>query len=275
MPMTTADVMSLLEKLGTSGVAGSAEAIRRRNIDRVQRTLQVTAPQRALLDAVTQTRGAGPRVQYRHPAQVATVPFDPKTGNDRRREEPLTPAQVAWLSRLPTDPADISHADAVEVFKLLKSVPRASDDAPLLRSIAEPLRTHHDRQQATADLEHARLSPIPVPPAALPALADAIAGEIPELTPSEALGRASEQLRAFAEARVRDQTDRQAEAQRRLERINAAEQDRRNGIEVKPEGRRHIDTSTDSTIAYSHYRAEHGDPNARAVLSDAYAEAGS
>lgn len=65
-----------------------------------------------------------------------------------------------------------------------------------------PVREIHDANAARAALSAAQTSPPPVPSSAVRALADAIAAETPELTPTEALSRAGSRLRDTLDNRV-------------------------------------------------------------------------
>lgn len=131
--------------------------------------------------------GATPTPEsYNHPGRLAyhTKP---------RPEGPLTPTELAWLGRLPDDPTKTSFDDAAALGQLAANISRMEHptDHRLVHSYWQPIADHHDTAEAEVALANARAVPLPpVPASTLPALAEAVAVEHPELSPGEATGRA-------------------------------------------------------------------------------------
>jgi len=135
---------------------------------------------------------------YQHPAD------DPRV-RAAKPSDGLSASDLAWINRLPSDPAQVSHDDAIQLAGLaagLTGVQSNPSDARLISSVWSPVREIHDANAARAALAAAQTSPPPVPSSAVRALADAIAAETPELTPTEALSRAGSQLRDSLDNRV-------------------------------------------------------------------------
>lgn len=65
----------------------------------------------------------------------------------------LSAADLAWLQRLPTDPAAISYEDARVLAGMAETLPPGSADKRLLDSIWAPVRQLHDAAQANANPE--------------------------------------------------------------------------------------------------------------------------
>jgi hypothetical protein len=221
--LTSAQIMTLLDGLDKPGVHGRTTSIRRANTPAFgNRESGLTANQSKLLNAIDAMPRPARTGRYVHPATAAA--------GVSKRADPLTAAQIAWLSGLPKDPAQTSHQDATEVFRLLAGSnfddPQQRADKPLLRSIADPLRDFHDELQARADFAAAQAAPTPVPQDAIGALTDAILAENNQLTPAEAVGRADSTLREFSDRRLRDRQQRAAAAQRRIDEIAAARAER-------------------------------------------------
>ena len=135
---------------------------------------------------------------YRHPAN------DPKALAPGRGGTPLSPSDVAWLNRLPSDPAQVSHGDATQLAGLSTSLAGTKhvSDARLVESVYAPVRELHDGAAAQAALTAAQRPAPPVPSSALQALTDAIATEVPTLQPAEALSRAGAALRDAMDKRA-------------------------------------------------------------------------
>ncbi|WP_338184759.1 hypothetical protein, partial [Jatrophihabitans sp.] len=147
-----------IDKAGRAGTAAAAERFNRADNSGSRRTT-LSGNQRDFLSDYAKVK-PNPTPKYSHPAETAGVAGTPRTGA-------LTPAQVTWLSRLPTDPTQIPYQDAQTVFSLLTSTdpkdPAQRADLPLLRSVADPLRAFHDRNAADAELEAAQTRPDPIP----------------------------------------------------------------------------------------------------------------
>jgi len=110
---------------------------------------------------------------------------------------------------VPTDPAQVSYADATQLAGLSTSLAgtQHASDARLVESVYAPVRELHDGNAARVALTAAQRPAPPVPSSALQALTDAIATEVPTLQPAEALSRAGTQLREALDKRnaARDQ----------------------------------------------------------------------
>lgn len=123
----------------------------------------------------------------------------------------LSPSDLEWLRRLPSDPAAVPVEDARTVLRLEAAVTDLSDKR-LLRSIGDPLRAFHAR---ATELAQARaVIDAHQPPAGLPGhlaspfgephrrlLAAAVQEEHPDLTEHEARRRAEEMLDAESQKR--------------------------------------------------------------------------
>lgn len=126
---------------------------------------------------------------YAHPAD------DPRA----RSVKPvngLTPSDMAWISRMPTDPAAVPFDDAVALAGLASGLStfKHPSDARLVQSVWQPVKEIHDANAARVALDQAQ-TPVPnVPSSALSALTDAIAAEVPQLDSTEAVARAGAQL---------------------------------------------------------------------------------
>lgn len=150
---------------------------------------------------------------YQHPG---VRPADPRRGGG-----PLSPVEMAWLNRLPADPATTSFADAETLAALVKDVSPTKHpiDAKLVASHWDPVRDVHDANSARVDIVNARAQNLPpIPASALPAAADVIAAENPELTVSEALHRGSKLVDAASNERRTAKQDRIDLALRTLDR---------------------------------------------------------
>jgi hypothetical protein len=89
-----------------------------------------------------------PAPAYRHPAHDRAAMGATNAG------ESLTPADLVWLQRLPSDPAAVTFADATALAALHQAVSERTNpsDARLVRSIATPVLEHHDRLAAESTL---------------------------------------------------------------------------------------------------------------------------
>lgn len=136
------------------------------------------------------TSAAGPR----NPAAVVDAP-------DSVERVPLSPADLAWIDRLPEKPTDISPED-LRTLTGLAGRAASPGDRRLLETVLTPIREHHNRQERREHLQHvvARASKVPqrdrhLENRAISLLADRLRKETPELTEGEAEGRARQELR--------------------------------------------------------------------------------
>jgi hypothetical protein len=187
----------LVDQPGSPGFRGRVEAIKRYalrpathggrgqsiNHDRLIADLEAMPP-------------AAPAEKYLHPADDAkrTSPLlrDAATGAGYQ----LTPADIAWIQRLPADPAQVSYDDAVHLAALANASSRTTDPGGhrLIQSVWAPVKEVHDARAAEVTLRNAQAPRPDLPASARAALADAVAAESPELHPDEAATRASRML---------------------------------------------------------------------------------
>lgn len=161
----------------------------------------VPAATRDYADAVARgLSAANVANSYRHPA----ADVRPALASQRQKE--LTPADLAWLSSLPTDPYKVSYADASQLAQLVNNL---SSDAPatnrqLLAHHWEPVRDAHDRRQAQHALSRTYVN-LPDPTGAI---AGIVGIETNELSPTECTLRGQEITetinRAMVDNRHRD-----------------------------------------------------------------------
>ncbi len=200
--MQTHHVLGLVDAVlkRSPGMDGRLEAIRRAHRTPM-RGSTLTPNQTRLVREVQDTAKdtTPPPERYTHPA--ATASYAPA------RTTPLTPAELAWLDRLPRDPSQVSFEDAKTLATLTSSMRGGTGttaDRRLLQSITGPVMEIHDRNAAEVDLRNAQQAQPPIPASALGALGDAVLAETPDLEPGEALARASKLLQAAADKRAND-----------------------------------------------------------------------
>ncbi|MDQ6746901.1 MAG: hypothetical protein M3010_02160 [Candidatus Dormibacteraeota bacterium] len=147
-------------------------------------------------------------------AQCETLPPPTATASGHPADDPrarsvkpvdgLAPSDLAWLTRLPADPAQVPYDDAVSLASLASGLSafKYPSDARLLQSVWQPVKEIHDANAARVALDQAQ-TPVPsVPSSALSALTDAIAAEVPQLDSTEAVARAGAQLRDTLDKRT-------------------------------------------------------------------------
>jgi hypothetical protein len=129
-----------------------------------------------------------------NPARVVEVPASVE-------RLPLSPADIAWLDRLPKNPAEISPED-LRTLTTMAGRAASDGDRRLLETILGPIRAHHDRLERRSRLQdtiteasrpHQRSRD--VEDLAVFVLADRLHQETPELTEGEAEARARQALR--------------------------------------------------------------------------------
>lgn len=103
----------------------------------------------------------------------------------------LTAADIAWISRLPDNPAAVAPADVATLLGLAARATPGGGDARFLAQVLDPVMRHHEQTEAKAALKEARRSQPAIPAQlARDALTDAIAVENPGLTRDDARNRA-------------------------------------------------------------------------------------
>jgi hypothetical protein len=208
LPVRTAPLSSeeLLDLAGAdlTTSAGRGTVIARARFDtppnsperRLAEALSAAAPERTeeerreLQRRLDSTSVAGPR----NPAAVVEAP-------ESVQRVPLSPADIAWLDRLPEDPIEISPEDLRTITAMAGRA--ASDgDRRLLETILGPVRAHHDRLERRSRLQdtitkasrsHQRSKD--VEDLAVSVLAERLHQETPELSGAEAESRARQALR--------------------------------------------------------------------------------
>jgi len=185
--LSSTEIVKAVTSTPSGGSAGSLAFLAHR--EKGKATVKGTA---FLKDAQRQRPvGTAPTAQtYQHPGSLAyrTKP---------RPDGALTPTELAWLQRLPADPAHTPYDDATALGQLAANLSpmKQPTDHRLVQSYWAPVKDHHDRNQADVTLSNARATPLPpVPDSTLPALVEAVTTEHPELTPGEATGRAKAML---------------------------------------------------------------------------------
>jgi hypothetical protein len=203
MPTNTERLIDLLTSPVTQKTKGVAAAMRRFNST-------LTGRQEAYLKDL-EAREPEPRPQqYRHPGHHAHA--------DPNGLDALSAADLAWLERLPSDPAEVRYDDALRLAELSFTLKARTPDQRLVDSIWEPVKAAHDRRAAEADLAAAQ-QPLPaVDPEAIAIVADSIQIETPQLTQTEARTRAS---RLLAEHQNRRAADREAAIAAAMNRLAA------------------------------------------------------
>jgi len=168
--------------------------------------------------AAQHTPGAPVAEPYRHPGN------DPKAHAPGRGGTPLSPSDLAWIGRLPTDPIKMPYADAAALAGLSASLAgtQHTSDARLVDSVWKPVQEVHDGNAAGVALAAAQRPAPPVPSSALQALTDAIATEVPTLQPTEALSRAGAALRDAMDKRATVRQQKVADARDAIARASEA-----------------------------------------------------
>ena len=210
--LSSSRILDLVRKHPQRGIAGQVAVLRRNQSNgtggRMGMATSLTSAQDKLLKDLS-ADGPPPRgpQPYQHPGAGAVDRTYP--GDRTARTTPLTATELAWLNRLPTDPAQVSFADAKALAELKSSMgggPELASDRRLLDSIWAPIQEHHDLAAADVDIANATNRPQlpPVPSSALPALADAVGNENDQLSSDEVITRANLLLRDAVSRRQAD-----------------------------------------------------------------------
>lgn len=169
--------------------------------------------EKMLNDYADSARSTAAPETYDHPADGPPL---------RRTAGPLSPSELAWVERTfppGVAPADVTHDDAHALASLGSGLDsqRHPADARLVASVWKPIGEHHDGRAAEVEARNASEPTVPIPSSALPAVAESIAAEHPQLRPHEAFARAGEQVDAAASMREHDRQASVAEARRRID----------------------------------------------------------
>jgi hypothetical protein len=167
--------------------------------------------QREFLEAVRDAPRRPSTAGVVHPEDEAG-----RAGNRRNKDEDLTPVELAWLQRLPLDPAAITFDDAVQLAALAGSVSKMKTPASyrLVESVWRPVKDLHDERLAKAELDRAR-APLPdLPHTTLEAIAASLEEKHPGVSQQALMIEARAVVEPFEVTRQRD----------RLRAIDRAEQ---------------------------------------------------
>lgn len=213
MTLTTKDVLSLLD--GKQMTQGRALGHLRRG-SRPGHSLP-----RAQLDFVKAVYES-----YQRKPKGEAVPAHPEKTSIRHRyrresDGELTPVELAWLDRLPRDPAKVRFEDAERLAALAGSISemRSPQSARLVNSIWEPVKALHDHRVAAADLERAK-RPLPaVPEQVTDALIDALSVDHPGVPRAALHVQANEMLAKVRDERQQRHADGLRHAQRRADEL--------------------------------------------------------
>ncbi|GAB6983525.1 hypothetical protein [Nocardioides pyridinolyticus] len=193
MKLTSKDIVGLLEGGLANGQAMFHLSKRRQPGD------LLSTRQRAFLEEVTRTgRKSG------------QVPEHPESGAAREQyrrdsDAELSAVELAWLDRLPRDPAQVRFEDAQRLAALAASISpmKAPQSARLIESAWAPVKALHDRRVAEAELKQAQ-RPLPrLPDGLVDALLDALIEEHPGVS-REALRVQARELATDVQVRRED-----------------------------------------------------------------------
>jgi hypothetical protein len=162
------------------------------------------AAQRKLLQAVADSK------RVRNASRVSHPDDESRRQQYRRdKDEDLSPVELAWLQRLPLDPAAVTFDDAAQLAALANSVSQTKTPASyrLVESVWRPVKQLHDERVAKARVEHAREPLTELPDVTLDAIVDALEEEYP--------GVSRDALRYDAQQIVVDFTDQRDRANER------------------------------------------------------------
>lgn len=125
--------------------------------------------------------------------------------HDRERRE-LTAVDVAWLTRLPTDPGALAEVDIRALAQMVVDADPRSSDARLLDSVFAPIQQHYERRVAEANAATVRAvvrSPAGPVAGVEDVLAEALLEDEPAIGEREARARARETITAQVERQQR------------------------------------------------------------------------
>ena len=176
------------------------------------RSTDPTDPARPLVEALLAVPAQDPpAAAYVNPAKVSTPP------GARGDKRPLTPSDIEWLRRLPSDPAKVSPADVTTLARMTQQAASMSD-LRLLSAHFEPVWAHHDvaeqqheRRARRSEAQAAKAARTRmIEQLAVAALTPHVQQEVPGLYPLEARDRAALRLRdrwAEQDIALQDQID--------------------------------------------------------------------
>jgi hypothetical protein len=244
MPLSSKQILDLIPPKPKAGLAGQLEGARRfaPGANHMGQHVLTSFERQFLADIEASQSGRVRPENYTHPGTTAHMTI--------RGDGPLTPTELAWLDRLPRDPAEVSYQDARALAGLAQALGgyagingrvsgmrAAGDDGPgpkatsadlrLVRAVWDPVRELHDRKQAEVNLANASASYPTIPASTEAALADAIHRENGDvLTREEAVTRAARLVRDARQARADQQARDRYQAETQLAAVNQAARDR-------------------------------------------------
>ncbi len=181
MALTQAEILELVgtAKYSDVGRGRLLQMLRRKGISRAEREFLTAMHDRPTVGAKT----------YVHPEQAARL-------GAHRESEDLTPAELVWLQRLPSDPHQISHQDAAQLASLYRAISKMKNPSSkqLVESIWMPVKALHDTRDAQEELAAAKETVPAIPSAAVHALAEAIAADTPGLSGDELTSAAEQRI---------------------------------------------------------------------------------
>lgn len=209
--LTVKQILDLIVARPTPLAQGRSMSLLRQ----VQRDRQSTGEQRRFVEAFA-AQSPPKAAIYSHPEVAASTVF-------RLPGQPigLQPADLAWLQLLPSDPAQVTYADAMHLATLMRDSAPRTGDRRLLDAVWLPVKAVHDLKAAETELTNARLALSTVPSTAVNTLAEAVSREAPQLDDAEAVTRASRLLREALDGRSAERDARIATAQAKLEAVRA------------------------------------------------------
>lgn len=213
MPLTTQEILKLLD--GKQMTKGRAGAMLRRS---TQAGNYLTADQRAFLESVYEKPYRKADVSQSHPQDEAT-----RAQYRRDKDEDLTAVELAWLQRLPLDPAKISYDDATQLAALAASVKvtKTPASARLVQSVWQPVKQLHDERIAKARVDHVRSGLDALPASTVGAIAEALTEQHPGVSKNALMHDARDIVSDFEAQRARDHQRAVERADQQLAEVDA------------------------------------------------------
>ncbi|WP_157720033.1 hypothetical protein [Microlunatus sagamiharensis] len=128
------------------------------------------------------------------------------------KARPLDAADLAWIQRLPADPAKISPEDVQALKGMASQAAMGTSDHRLIRAVLGPVETYHAKREAEANLANLSRPLTQIPANAADALSAILAREVPDLRDDERYSRASAMVRDAVNHRRDLHLDQVAEA---------------------------------------------------------------
>lgn len=182
-------------------------ALDRGRLEYLRRQCRDVPDQRAALDRRLAVNAREVPASYRLPWSDVAPP---------RVRGPLSTADLAWIERLPDDPAKVTDHDARELARLQLQVD-GHDGERLVAAVFGPVRRLHEQRHAASELEAVRVREPNLPNSAADVLAgplaDALQAEQPDLSESEASQRAREEVSTTVSSLNREREERRREAE--------------------------------------------------------------